>query len=250
MLSSCLMTTGPLALGGSVSCAATPHWLTTASTSAAAPTIERSMVPDQNLSKMLCGPAADPQRECYRERVYVLAALPLAAELKWPGCRGCDGCTCPLRQLLCRRSPLLVALFTGAPVYVTERCEDGRQTMSSLSAMGSAAKSTRRWTGPQTSRDDQACSSQLPEPRSKFTRTIMAEVERETHKEDCTSLAIKEASKSAGWALATSGILVSVANGISPAFQRALGVSGKAALVVSPTLTLRPRHSRAWHNLQ
>ena len=72
----------------------------------------------------------------------------------------------------------------------------------------------------------------------------MAEVERETHKEDCTSLAIKEASKSAGWALATSGILVSVANGLSPAFQRALGVSGKAALVVSSTLTACPRRSR------
>ncbi len=71
ILSSGLMTTGLLACdpalkGGSASCAATRHWLTTASTSAAAASTERSMVPDQNLSKMLWGPAADPQRGCYR----------------------------------------------------------------------------------------------------------------------------------------------------------------------------------------
>ena len=92
-----------------------------------------------------------------------------------------------------------------------------------------------------------ACSSQLPKPRSNCKLASMADVEREAHRDDCTTLAIKEASKSAGWALATSGILVSVANGISPTFQRALGVSGKAALVVSPTVTSCPRQSPNMH---
>ena len=52
------MRTGPLECdpalsGGSASCAATPHWLTAASTSAAAANTERAMVPGQNLCKML-----------------------------------------------------------------------------------------------------------------------------------------------------------------------------------------------------
>ena len=82
---------------------------------------------------------------------------------------------------------------------------------------------------------EQACRSAAPSQIELAQCASMAEVEREAHKDDCTSLAIKEASKSAGWALATSGIIVSIANGVSPAFQRALGVSGKAALVVSHT---------------
>ena len=79
----------------------------------------------------------------------------------------------------------------------------------------------------------QACRSAAASQIEFAPRARMADVERESHKDDCTSLAIKEASKSAAWAIATSGILVSIANGLSPTFQRALGVSGKAALVVS-----------------
>ena len=56
--------------------------------------------------------------------------------------------------------------------------------------------------------------------------------ERQKHKEDCEALALREASKSASAALVASGAGVFAANTFLPAFRRAIGTSGKAALVV------------------
>lgn len=58
--------------------------------------------------------------------------------------------------------------------------------------------------------------------------------ERQRHKEDCSNLAFREASKSSVLALLAAGSGVFAANTFSPAFRRALGTSGKAALVVRP----------------
>ncbi len=56
--------------------------------------------------------------------------------------------------------------------------------------------------------------------------------ERQKHKEDCSTLAVQAAAKSAVVALAAAGAGVFAANTFSPPFRRALGTSGKAALVV------------------
>mmetsp|Transcript_1235 Transcript_1235/g.3669 ORF Transcript_1235/g.3669 Transcript_1235/m.3669 type:complete len:97 (-) Transcript_1235:711-1001(-) len=60
--------------------------------------------------------------------------------------------------------------------------------------------------------------------------------EREDRREQCTALAVREALKNGAFALAASGAGVFGANTFSPAFRNALGTSGKAALVVMPTL--------------
>lgn len=65
--------------------------------------------------------------------------------------------------------------------------------------------------------------------------------ERQRHKEDCSALALREATKSAVGALVASGGGVFAANSLSPAFRRALGTSGKAALVVSATSVHLPK---------
>lgn len=56
--------------------------------------------------------------------------------------------------------------------------------------------------------------------------------ERQRHKEDCSALALREASKSAAGALLAAAGGVFAANSFFPGFRRALGTSGKAALVV------------------
>lgn len=56
--------------------------------------------------------------------------------------------------------------------------------------------------------------------------------ERQRHKEDCSALALREASKSAAGALVAAAGSVFAANSFFPGFRRALGTSGKAALVV------------------
>lgn len=56
--------------------------------------------------------------------------------------------------------------------------------------------------------------------------------ERQRHKEDCSALALREASKSAAGALVAAAGGVFAANSLFPGFRRALGTSGKAALVV------------------
>ncbi len=83
--------------------------------------------------------------------------------------------------------------------------------------------------------------------------------ERQKHKEDCSALALKEASKSAAGALVASVAGVGLANSFSPGFRRALGTSGKAALVVSVSevrhisfsagslVTPLPRTLRLWY---
>lgn len=56
--------------------------------------------------------------------------------------------------------------------------------------------------------------------------------ERQKHKEDCSTLAVQAAAKSAMAALAVAGAGVFAANTFLPPFRRAVGTSGKAALVV------------------
>ncbi len=255
-LSSGLMTTGSLACdpalkGGSASCAPTTHWLTAASRTAAAANAERSMVPDQNLSKMLRGARQLTRSAGAGEARVRTRSPPPGAELSAVafGWAAGDGLAAPaLSDSFCVRLPPCSCSVHWSSMRTSTR-RGGWQTMSCLTAMGLASNCTHISKLQPRGITKQALPSCPSRDRNSLEQA-MAEVEREAHKEDCTSLAIKEASKSAGWALATSGILVSVANGISPAFQRALGVSGKAALVVRPTLTLSPRSSRACHSLQ
>ena len=61
----------------------------------------------------------------------------------------------------------------------------------------------------------------------------MSADEREQHKDDCVRQALVEGAKSSAWALATSSLLVGLANQYLPAFRTSLGVSGKTALIVS-----------------
>ena len=62
--------------------------------------------------------------------------------------------------------------------------------------------------------------------------SIMSVDEREQHKDDCVRQALVEGAKSSAWALATSSLLVGLANQYLPAFRTSLGVSGKTALIV------------------
>ena len=61
---------------------------------------------------------------------------------------------------------------------------------------------------------------------------IMSQTERDQHKSDCLREALIEGAKASAWALATSGLLVGLANQFLPAFRSSLGVSGKTALIV------------------
>lgn len=80
---------------------------------------------------------------------------------------------------------------------------------------------------------------------SNNTSKVTAErAERAVKVESCVTQALINGCKGAAWALATAGIIVSAANKYSPTFQKALGVSGKAGLVVSDltsTLTAREK---------
>lgn len=60
--------------------------------------------------------------------------------------------------------------------------------------------------------------------------------ERAVKQQDCVTQALINGCKGAAWALATAGIVVSAANKYSPTFRKALGVSGKAGLVVRSLL--------------
>lgn len=51
--------------------------------------------------------------------------------------------------------------------------------------------------------------------------------------EECVNLGIVAGAKAGAWALGVSGTLVGLSNTFWPAFRGALGVSGKAALIVS-----------------
>ena len=56
--------------------------------------------------------------------------------------------------------------------------------------------------------------------------------ERDQHKDECLKESLIEGAKASAWALATSGLLVGLANQFLPAFRSSLGVSGKTALIV------------------
>ncbi len=56
---------------------------------------------------------------------------------------------------------------------------------------------------------------------------------RKQTQQDCVQQSLVAGGKAAGWALATAGTLVFLANQYLPAFRSSLGVSGKTALIVS-----------------
>ena len=72
-----------------------------------------------------------------------------------------------------------------------------------------------------------------PSQQTMSTKATKLNAERAAYQSDCVTQALINGTKAAGWALATAGILVSAANSLSPTFHRALGVSGKAGLIVS-----------------
>lgn len=75
------------------------------------------------------------------------------------------------------------------------------------------------------------------------------EEDRRQVQEQCTSEAATAGFKAAGAALAASAVAVGAANTYAPGFRRALGVSGKAALVVSglsPAAGIRPQLHCTW----
>ena len=57
--------------------------------------------------------------------------------------------------------------------------------------------------------------------------------EREQHKDDCVKESLIAGAKASAWALASSSLLVGLANQFLPSFRSSLGVSGKTALIVS-----------------
>lgn len=67
------------------------------------------------------------------------------------------------------------------------------------------------------------------------------DAEREKHREDCVKEALVSGAKASAYALATSGLLVGLANHFWPAFRTSLGVSGKTALIVRLSF-LKERH--------
>ena len=68
---------------------------------------------------------------------------------------------------------------------------------------------------------------------SKEKEKSLEELRKKTHKEDCVHQSLVAGGKAAGWALATAGAIVFMANQYLPAFRTSLGVSGKTALIVS-----------------
>ncbi|KAK9852820.1 hypothetical protein WJX84_005795 [Apatococcus fuscideae] len=60
------------------------------------------------------------------------------------------------------------------------------------------------------------------------------EEQRRQVQEQCTSEAATAGFKAAGAALVAAAVAVGAANTYAPGFRRALGISGKTALVVSP----------------
>lgn len=63
---------------------------------------------------------------------------------------------------------------------------------------------------------------------------------RKQTQDECVRQSLAAGAKAAGWAFATAGTIVFLANQYLPAFRTSLGVSGKTALIVSLPILQRP----------